>query len=115
TAMHWAVYRDDVDAVDQLIRAGAKADVANREGMTPLAMACLYGNVTMVNKLLQAGADAKRLGPNGETMLMLAARNGQPETIYLLVRAGVQINAKEKLRGTTALMWAAEQKHPGAV
>src|SRR6266566_3715018 len=77
TAMHWAVYRDDVDAVDQLMLAGAKADVAN-----------------------------------GETMLMLAARNGQPETIYLLVKAGAQINAKERLRGTTALMWAAEQRHP---
>jgi ankyrin repeat protein len=115
TALHWAVYRDDTEAADLLIRAGAAVDVANREGTTPLAMACLYGNVTMVNKLLQAGADAKRLGPNGETMLMLAARNGQPETIYLLVRAGAQINAKERLRGTTALMWAAEQKHPAAV
>ena len=41
TALHWAVYRDNVEAVDLLVRAGAKS-VANRTGMTPLAMAALY-------------------------------------------------------------------------
>src|SRR5262245_7105639 len=45
TALHWAVYRDDLDAADMLIRSGVKMDVANRDGSTPLAMACLYGNV----------------------------------------------------------------------
>src|SRR5437773_719712 len=44
TALHWAVYEDDIDAVDLLIQAGAKADVKNREGITPLHMASLYGN-----------------------------------------------------------------------
>ena len=33
----------------------------------------------------------------------------------MLVEAGADVNAKEPLRGTTALMWAAEQKHPEAV
>src|SRR3954447_22008322 len=51
TALHWAVYRDDLDALDLLVRAGAKVDAANREGVTPLAMACLYGSVTMINRL----------------------------------------------------------------
>src|ERR1700693_5650779 len=45
TALHWAVYRDDLDAADLLLRAGAKVDAANRDNITPLAMACLYGNV----------------------------------------------------------------------
>ena len=35
TALHWAVYRDSVEAVDMLVRAGAKSS-PNREGMTPL-------------------------------------------------------------------------------
>jgi ankyrin repeat protein len=48
-------------------------------------------------------------------MLMYAARNGRPEAVKLLVEAGADVNAKEKLRGTTALMWAVEQKHPEAV
>ena len=32
TALHWAVYRDDVEAADLLLRAGANVDVANRDG-----------------------------------------------------------------------------------
>lgn len=115
TALHWAVYRDDVETADLLIKAGAKVDEANHEGITPLAMASLYGSLGMMDRLLTAGADAKRLGPNGETMLMFAARNGKPAAIKRLVAAGADVNAKERLRGTTALMWASEQRHPDAV
>jgi ankyrin repeat protein len=115
TALHWAVYRDDLDAADRLIRAGARIDAPNPEGTTPMAMACTYGSVSMINKLIKAGADVKQRGPNGQTLLMLAARNGQPEAIRILVAAGADVNARETLRGTTALMWAAEQKHPVAV
>jgi ankyrin repeat protein len=48
-------------------------------------------------------------------MLMLAARNGNPHAIRVLLAAGADVNAKENLRGTTALMWAAEQRHSDAV
>jgi ankyrin repeat protein len=114
TALHWAVYRDSVEAVDLLMRGGAKSS-PNREGMTPLAMAALFGNPQIVDRLLKGGADAKALGPNGESMLMFAARNGNPDVIRLLVEAGANVNAREPLRGTTALMWAVEQRHPEAV
>lgn len=115
TALHWAVYRDDLEMTDMLLRAGAKADVKNIEGITSLHMASLYGNAGMIERIVKAGADPKQRGPFGETMLMLAARNGNPEAITLLVAAGVDVNAKEPLRLTTALMWAVEQKHPAAV
>jgi ankyrin repeat protein len=115
TALHWAVYRDDVEATDLLIRAGANVNAANRNGITPLAMASLYGNVSLIERLLRAGADAGERGPNGQTVLMLAARNGNPRAIELLLAGGASINARETLRGTTALMWAAEQRHPAAV
>ena len=36
TALHWAVYREDAELVDMLIRAGANVKAANREGVTPL-------------------------------------------------------------------------------
>ena len=114
TALHWAVYRDNVEVVDMLLRAGAKS-APNREGMTPLAMAALYGNPQVVDRLLKSGGDAKALGPNGETMVMFAARNGNPDVIRLLVEAGANVNAREPVRGTTALMWAVEQRHPEAV
>src|ERR1051325_4628580 len=97
------------------IAGGANVRAANREGVTPLAMACLAGNLPIVERLLKAGADPKERGPNGETMLMFAARNGNVALITRLVAARVDVNAREELRGTTALMWAAEQRHPEAV
>src|SRR6185436_6825084 len=39
TALHWAVYREDVEAVDALLKAGANARTANRFGSTPLSLA----------------------------------------------------------------------------
>src|SRR5262245_16906902 len=115
TALHWAVYRDDLESANLLIAAGAKIDAANRQGFTPLIMASLYGNALMIERLLKAHADAKQRLSNRETTVMRAARNGNPEAIKLLVAAGADVNAKENLRGTTALMWAAEQRHPAAV
>jgi ankyrin repeat protein len=115
TALHWAVYKDDLEMMDLLLRAGAKVNVTNRDGITPLFMASLYGYAPVIDKLLKADADPKVPGPAGETMLMLTARNGNPDAIKLLLAAGVDVNAKEPTRGTTALMWAVEQKHPAAV
>jgi ankyrin repeat protein len=115
TALHWAVYRQDLELADLLIRAGANVKAANRTAMTPLAMASLYGNAPLIDRLIKAGADAKQKGPNGETMLMFAARNGNPQAVQVLLEAGVEVNARETIRGTTALMWAIEQKHPEAV
>jgi ankyrin repeat protein len=115
TALHWAVYRDDLETAGLLLAAGANVNAANREGFTPLLMASMYGNAPMIETLLKAGADAKQRGPNGETMVMFAARNGNPQAIKLLIGGGADVNAKENLRGTTALMWAAEQRHPAAV
>src|SRR5690242_4367441 len=36
TALHWASYHDDLVMADLLIRAGAKVNVANDLGVTPL-------------------------------------------------------------------------------
>ena len=44
TALHWAVRVDDLDMADMLIRAGANASAANREGVTPMQLAAMNGN-----------------------------------------------------------------------
>ncbi len=46
---------------------------------------------------------------------MLAARTGNLDAIRVLLDHQADVNAKDTLRGTTALMWATEQVHPEAV
>ncbi len=115
TAIEWATYRGDLQMADLLIAAGANVKTANREGATPLSLAAVSGNAAMVEKLLKAGADANEQGPQGDTPLMLASRNGSIAAITVLLDHHANIEAREKIRGTTALMWAAEQGHAPAV
>lgn len=113
TALHWAVYWDDLEMAELLIRAGANAKAANRDGATPLFLACVNGNAAMIEKLLKAGADANApLTHYGDTALMVAARTGAPDAVKVLLDHGADPNTKETSGGTTALMWAAEQEHP---
>src|SRR5437763_2019538 len=48
TALHWAVYRDEVEVARLLIKVGAKLDATNREGVTALDMASTYGKPGMI-------------------------------------------------------------------
>jgi ankyrin repeat protein len=115
TAIHWAVYRNDLPLAELLVKAGANVRVANRNGATPLSLAATNGDADMIALLLNAGADANEKLPYGKTPLMFAAHNGNPAALKVLIDHGADVNAKESLRGTTALMWAADESHAPAV
>jgi uncharacterized protein len=115
TALHWAVYADDLATVQALIAAGANVKAANRYSVTPLSLACLNGNGAIVEALLQAGADPNTTLPGGETVLMTCARTGRIEAVRSLLARGAAIDAKESERGQTALMWAAAEGHADVV
>ena len=46
---------------------------------------------------------------------MAASRTGNVEAIKVLLDHGAEVNAKETLRGTTPLMWAADEGHAAAI
>src|SRR5688572_28397281 len=54
TALHWASYKDDLQAADLLIKAGANVIVSNDLGATPLWTASQNGSEGMVKRLLDA-------------------------------------------------------------
>ena len=115
TALHWAVYRDDLDTTRHLIGAGADVAVSNDHGVTPLALACENANAEMVGTLLAAGADATAAVASGETVLMGCARTGIVAGVRALLAAGAEVNARESSERQTALMWAVANRHPAVV
>ena len=46
---------------------------------------------------------------------MAASRTGNVDAMKVLLDHGAQVNTKESLRGTTALMWAADEGHAAAI
>ena len=115
TALFWAVHLDDLAITDLLLKAGARANVADDSGVTPLYLSCMHRHATMVERLLAAGANPNAALLNGETALMMCARAGDPDSVKALLLRGAQVNAKEKVHDQTALMWAASEKRPEVV
>ena len=115
TALHWAVYQDDLEIAELLVRAGAHVNAANRYGVTPLSLACTNGNGSIVELLLESKADPNAPLPGGETPLMTAARTGTLVVVKALLSHGARVDGKDDRRGQTALMWAAAEGHAAIV
>jgi ankyrin repeat protein len=105
------VYRVDEELIKTLLARGAKADVANAYGSSPLTEAVRVANLNIVRMLLDAGANANRPNEDGETPVMLSARTGNVKVAELLISHGANVNARERFRNQSALMWAAAQGH----
>lgn len=115
TPLHWAVHHGDLELTQRLIRAGAKVNVKNDYGSTPMSEAAVIGRVDLLEALLKAGADVESPNADGQTALMVVARTSRVDAARLLLRHGAKVNAVEKWRGQTALMWAVAQKQPAMV
>jgi ankyrin repeat protein len=115
TALHWAAHRNHLGIAQALLQAGAKVNVVNELGVTPLVLAGETGNGDMVTAFLEAGAKPNVLTVAGESPLMAASRSGSLTAVAALLKHGADPNAVEKTRGQTALMWAVAAQQPGAV
>ncbi|MGE0394413.1 MAG: ankyrin repeat domain-containing protein, partial [Vicinamibacterales bacterium] len=111
TALHWAAFRDDLALTTLLVGAGADANARNDYGVTPLSLAASQASPAVVTALLKAGADAAATLPSGETPLMTAAHAGKAGTIGVLLEHKATVDAKERAKGQTALMWAVSAGH----
>jgi ankyrin repeat protein len=107
----WAVHRVDHQLVDELLRRGAKPDLRNVLGATALTEAIELVDEALVGALIKAGADPNLGNDDAQTPLMLAARGGSLPVVETLVKAGAKVNAREKYREQTALMWAVGASH----
>jgi len=112
TALHWAVYNNDLPLVKALIAEGADVNAVNRYGSTPMSEAATVGDYDVVKALLDAGADVDSPNEHNQTTLMIVVRSDNVETAKLLIERGADVNAVEDWQGQNAVIFAAAQSQP---
>jgi hypothetical protein len=129
SATYVALLYNEFDAVEALIRRGAKGDLVvaaargeqgNAEALLAgadaetrqraLAMAAQQGHAEVVRLLLDAGENPDRFAPVGghshATPLHQAALAGHEDVVRLLVERGAALDIRDILYGATPLDWA---------
>jgi ankyrin repeat protein len=130
-----AIWRRDVTAVDDAVRAGANPnltalwvsalgwavqipDAAVREAITrallnagadpsqALPGVAFYGDERAIDALLSAGADVDARDSHGATALIVAAKYGHTKSLQRLCAAGAGVEQVDE-RGRSALLWLA--------
>jgi ankyrin repeat protein len=91
TALHLAVFAEQLDAARLLIEHGADVNVRSRGPIArvpPLGTAAFVGSTPLARLLLDAGADVNGQGEGGFTALHAAAQAGNEELARLLLERG---------------------------
>lgn len=104
--------KGQTEAVELLVKYGARVNESAPDGTTALWWAAGAGNVGLVSYLLSVGADVNKATTSGLTPLMMAANSRTPEVVGILLKNGASVSQKgrEGSMGTvTAFSFA--QKH----
>ena len=104
-----------VEAVKQLLKAGANPNIKNEFGGTALTLALHQENYDLVPLLIEAGADVNVETDNGNFPLLVAAARGNANTIQQLLDAGADANHQNQTKKDTALILASDNDHLEAV
>lgn len=107
TALHYAASQRP-ELASLLLAAGAPANVADRDGGTPLHRAVQGRQAELVKALLERGADINAEEGGGVTPLLLAQDNGDAELSRLLLLRGGTVNTAYVLkRGAMRMIYSA--------
>ena len=92
------------ETIQKILDQGAHVNAANKEGTTPLLLACSIAQVETVKLLLKANADPNIAYADGDACLHAAiASDCSKETIQEIIDHGAEVNSVNK-RGRTALL-----------
>ena len=106
-----AITRGDVEAVRELLRAGADVNARDRHGQTALMLAAHRGYRELVAILVEGGADLNVTAKFSLSALMLAITAGHVDVARVLARAGADL----RIRGSGAPGFAGKTAHDLAV
>eukprot|EP01080_Neovahlkampfia_damariscottae_P002858 gene2858-4701_t len=99
---HYAARKGSSDMIELLFNTSAKSlyDQQNKDGLTPLHIACKVGNIDVIQKLFELGANINQQDNLGNTPLHYSIKNGKVNSSQLLMRLKAKINIKNKLKET---------------
>lgn len=101
--------RVGIDVISHLIENGARVNLPNNDGFTPLHSAAISGDKGIMRRLLQAGADIEHKANNGyETPLVTAITEGTFDGASYLLMRGACAGAKNE-HGQSLLHLAAKR------
>lgn len=97
------------------ISSSVPAQNAQQELNDQMWEAVRKGDVALVTVLLDKGADVNAKFRYGTTALFKAAERGHTEVVKVLIARGADVSVKDTFYGATAMTWALNNKHVGAV
>ncbi|CAL8314365.1 unnamed protein product [Lota lota] len=115
TPLHLANYLSLPSVVQSLVEHGASLEPQDRDGNTPLHVACQHGWVDGATSMTRDVSPSKLIPVletqnwKGLTCLHVATLNGHLQLVNLLMKKGADLNIQEGTSGKTALHLAVEQ------
>jgi ankyrin repeat protein len=107
SALHYACQCGALDTVLWLIdQKKLPLDELNKDGFTPLHIACQRGHVLIAKTLMELGADYKKPAQTGQSAIHLCAARGHWGPAQILILKGVDPNLPDN-SGNTPLHHAA--------
>jgi hypothetical protein len=104
TLLHESIYRNAANCTYYIMENTTQPtlEIKNKDGNTPLQIACLKNNINVVHKLLLLGANIHTTNKYNETPLHSAVRSGSNDVVRILLLNGSSIHDLNKL-GQSAL------------
>jgi hypothetical protein len=114
-ALHIVIKRRDTTWLGFLLGRGAKADLRDTQGNTPLLLATQLGFTEGVQMLIDHRANVNLENNQGVTPIIFAVQNRDMATTRLLLAAGAITNRADRIAGKSARDYAAEDRRSAAI
>jgi uncharacterized protein len=113
--IHIVVRERDMSWLGFLIQKGARIDVKDNQGNTPLIVAARIGNVDAARLLIARGANLNAANSLGETPLIMAVQRRDPAMTRLLLTQGADPSRRDTTSGMSARDYAVRDGRSEAI
>lgn len=115
TALHIVVRERDLTWLRFLTGKGARPDIQNGEGNTPLGLAAQLGWAEGAEHLLSRRAGVDIANARGETPLILAVQRRDLPMVRLLLGKGANPNRTDSVAGYSAIDYAKQDRRAAPI